>query len=184
MRVIGGNYKGHRLYSANNLSIRPTTDRIKEYIFSILGDFVKDCRVLDLFSGSGSLGIEALSRGARSVTFIENSHNSIKVLKKNLNRLQVREPYSIIRKDVRAFLRKNKSSFDLIFADPPFKWDHYIELLPLAFLPENLIEYGIFVLESERNHLIEWETNVYEIIRQKKYDRSIITFFGRKEKQV
>jgi len=146
-----------------------------------LGDFVEDCRVLDLFSGSGSLGIEALSRGAHSVTFVDNSFNSIKVLRRNLNRIQVREPYNIIKKNVLSFLRQNKKPFDLIFADPPFKWDRYIELLPLSFLPENLSEYGILVLESERNHYIEWETNVYEVLRQKKFDRSIITFFGRKE---
>ena len=181
MRVITGKYKGQHIYSAKNQSIRPTTDRVKEYIFDILGDFVEGCRVLDLFSGSGSLGIEALSRGAESVTFIENSYNSIKVLKKNLHRLKIREPYTIIRKSVLTYLRQNKQPFDLILTDPPFKWNRYIELLPLTFLHENLTDYGIFVLESERTHYIEWETNIYEIIRQKKYDRSLITLFGRKE---
>jgi 16S rRNA (guanine(966)-N(2))-methyltransferase RsmD len=180
MRVIAGKYKGHHLYSAKNQSIRPTTDRIKEHIFSVLNDFVTDCRVLDLFAGSGSLGIEALSRGAESVTFVENSYNSIKVLRKNLERLPLQEPYYVVRKNVLTFLKQNKEPFDLIFADPPFKWNRFIELLPLVFLPENLTEYGIFVLESERTHDIEWETNVYEVLRQKKFDRSIITFFGRK----
>ncbi len=180
MRVIAGKYKGHHLYSAKNQSIRPTTDRIKEHIFSVLNDFVTDCRVLDLFAGSGSLGIEALSRGAESVTFVENSYNSIKVLRKNLERLPIQEPYHVVRKNVLTFLKQNKEPFDLIFADPPFKWNRFIELLPLVFLPENLTEYGIFVLESERTHDIEWETNVYEVLRQKKFDRSIITFFGRK----
>ncbi len=180
MRIIAGKYKGHHLYSAKNQSIRPTTDRIKEHIFSVLDDFVVDCRVLDLFAGSGSLGIEALSRGAESVTFVENSYNSIKVLKKNLARLPIQEPVFVIRKNVLTFLKQNKEPFDLIFADPPFKWNRFIELLPLVFLPENLAEYGIFVLESERTHDIEWETNVYEVLRQKKFDRSIITFFGRK----
>jgi len=180
MRIISGKYKGHRLYSAKDQSIRPTTDRVKEYIFNILSEFIEDCRVLDLFSGSGNLGIEALSRGAESVTFIENSYNSVKVLRKNLDRIRIQEPYKIVRKNVLTFLRQNKEPFDLIFADPPFKWNHYIELLPLVFLPENLTHYGIFVLESERTHDIEWETNIYEVIRQKKFDRSLITFFGRK----
>jgi len=75
---------------------------------------------------------------------------------------------------------KSIGKFDLIFADPPYRWNHYIELLPLAFLPENLSEYGILVLESEIKHFIEWETNIYEVFRQKKADRSLITFFGRK----
>ncbi len=146
----------------------------------MLNDFVGECRVLDLFSGSGSLGIESLSRGASSVTFVENSYNSVKILKRNLNRVRIQEPYSIVRKNVLTFLRQNREPFDLIFADPPFKWDRYIELLPLTFLPENLSEYGILALESERTHEIEWDTNVYEIIRQKRFDRSLITFFGRK----
>ena len=80
MRIIAGKYKGQHIYSAKNQSIRPTTDRVKEYIFSILNDFVKDCRVLDLFAGSGSLGLEALSRGSSTISFVENSYNSIKVL--------------------------------------------------------------------------------------------------------
>lgn len=183
MRIIAGKYKGRQLFSSKNRSIRPTTDRVKEYIFSILEDYIKDCRVLDLFAGTGSLGLESLSRGASKVTFVENSYQSIKVLKKNLMRVKVIEPYTIVLKNALTFLRQNKEPFDLIFADPPFQWNHYIELIPLSFLPENLSEYGIFVLESERTQEIEWETNIYEILRQKKYDRSLVTFFGRKEKK-
>ena len=136
---------------------------------------------LILRSGSGSLGLESLSRGASHVTFVDIAYSSIKVLKKNINRIKLNDNYEIVQKNALTFLRQNKQSFDLIFADPPFKWNHYIELLPLAFLKENLNEYGLFVLESERTHEIEWETNIYEVIRQKKYDRSLITFFGRKE---
>ncbi len=73
MRIIAGKYRGQQIYSSKNNSIRPTTNRVKEYIFEILRDFIEDARVLDLFSGSGSLGIEALSRGARSVTFVDIS---------------------------------------------------------------------------------------------------------------
>lgn len=180
MRIISGKYKGRHLYSSKNQSIRPTTDRIKEYIFNILQDFPRESRILDLFSGTGSLGIEALSRGATQVTFVDIAHSSVKVLKKNLVRVKVEEHYEIVQKNALTFLRQNKIPYDLIFADPPFKWNHYIELLPLAFLPENLTDYGIMVLESEKMHDIEWETNIYEVIRQKKYDRSLITFFGRK----
>ncbi len=180
MRIISGKYKGQQIYSAKDESIRPTTDRIKEYIFNVLGDFVLDALVLDLFCGSGSLGLEAISRGAKSVTFLDKSQNSLRVLRRNIHRLKMMEPYTVVRKDVLTFLRQNKQPFDLIFADPPFKWNRYIELLPLVFLPENLTEFGIFVLESERTHDIEWETNIYEVIQQKQFDRSLITFFGRK----
>lgn len=180
MRIIAGKYKGQQIFSAKDDSIRPTTSRIKEYIFELLNEFVRDALVLDLFSGSGSLGLEALSRGAAHVTFVDKSQNSLRVLKKNIARLKVAENVAIVKKDVLSFLRQNKEPFDLVFADPPFKWNRYIELLPLVFLKENLSEYGIFVLESERTHDIEWETNVYEVIRQKKFDRSLITFFARK----
>jgi len=180
MRIIAGKYKGQQLVTAKDNSIRPTTDRIKEYIFEILGNFVVDGLILDLFAGSGNLGLEALSRGAQSVTFVDKSQNSLRVLRRNLGKLKVAEPTQVIKKDVLTFLRQNKQPYDLIFADPPYKWDRYIELLPLVFLPENLTEFGIFVLESEKAHNIEWETNVYEVLRQKQFDRSIITFLGRK----
>ncbi len=180
MKIIGGKYKGRRIYSSKNNRIRPTTNRNKEFIFNILDNFMADARVLDLFCGSGSLGLEAVSRGAKSVTFVDNSYSSLRILRKNLERVKPKEEHRIVLKNVLTFLRQNKNSYDLILADPPFRWNHYFELLPLAFLPENLSEFGIMVLESEKTHDIEWETNVYEIIRQKKYDRSIITFFGRK----
>jgi len=180
MRIIGGKYKGRHIYSSNNNRIRPTTDRNKGFIFNVLEDFVSGARVLDLFAGSGSLGLEAISRGAKSVTFVDNSYSSLRVLRKNIARIRLSEEHEIFQKNVLTFLRQNKESYDLIFADPPFKWNHYFELIPLAFLEENISEFGILVLESEKTHNIEWETNVYEVIRQKKYDRSIITFFGRK----
>ncbi len=180
MRIISGKYKGQQIYAARDQSIRPTTDRIKEFIFNVLSDFVLDALVLDLFCGSGSLGLEAISRGAKSATFVDKSQNSLRVLRRNIHQLKIIEPYTVVKKDVLTFLRQNKQPFDLVFADPPFKWNRYIELLPLVFLPENLTEFGIFVLESERTHDIEWETNVYEVIQQKQFDRSLITFFGRK----
>lgn len=181
MQIIGGKFKGQHIYSAKDQSIRPTTNKNKEFIFNLLGDFVVDADVLDLFCGSGSLGLEAASRGAKSVTFVDNSANSIRVLRKNIKRINPPNRITVIKRDVLRFLRQNKKSFDLILMDPPFKWNHYIELLPLAFLPENLTDYGIVILESEITHDIEWETNIYEVIRQKKADRSLITFFGRKD---
>ncbi|MCK6620388.1 MAG: 16S rRNA (guanine(966)-N(2))-methyltransferase RsmD [Calditrichaceae bacterium] len=180
MRIISGKYKGRQLHSAKDQSIRPTTDKIKEYIFELLGDFVSDAITLDLFCGSGSLGLEALSRGARNVTFLDNSQTSLRVLRRNISLVKLDESFRIIRKEAEQFLKKNKQPFDLIFADPPFKWDKFDALLPLVFKPENLTEFGLFVLESERSHEIKWEGETYEVLRQKEFDRSVITFFSRK----
>ncbi|RMF61631.1 MAG: 16S rRNA (guanine(966)-N(2))-methyltransferase RsmD [Calditrichaeota bacterium] len=180
MRIIAGKYKGRHLIAAKDQSIRPTTDRIKEYIFQLLNDFVVDALVLDLFSGSGSLGLEALSRGAKEVTFVDNSSNSLRVLRKNIARVKVTEPVTIVKKDVLTFLKGNKQPFDLIFIDPPFKWNRYEELLPLLFKETNLTEYGLVVLESEKSHHLPEEGEAFEVLRQKRFDRSIITFFTRK----
>jgi 16S rRNA (guanine966-N2)-methyltransferase len=180
MRIIAGKYKGRQLHSAKDQSIRPTTDRIKEYIFELLGDYVVDAVVLDLFCGSGNLGFEALSRGARSVTFVDNSQNSLRVLRRNIKHLKIEEPSKVIKRDTEQFLKKNKQPFDLIFADPPFKWDKFNEILPLVFTPENLTEFGLFVLESESSHEINWNGDTYELLRQKKFDRSVISFLSKK----
>jgi len=180
MRIIAGKYKGRQLQSAKDQSIRPTTDKIKEYIFELLGDFILDALVLDLFCGSGSLGLEALSRGARNAAFVDSSANSLKILRRNIGTLKVEEPLKVIKKDTEQFLKKNKQPFDLIFADPPFKWDKFNDILPLIFKPANLSEYGLFVVESEKSHEVNWNGDTYEILRQKKFDRSLITFLARK----
>lgn len=180
MRIIAGKYKGRQLQSAKDQSIRPTTNKIKEYIFELLGDFITDALVLDLFCGSGSLGLEALSRGARNAAFVDSSANSLKVLRRNISSLKVEEPLKVIKKDTEQFLKKNKQPFDLVFADPPFKWDKFNDMLPLIFKTDNLSEYGLFVVESEKSHEVNWEGDSYEILRQKKFDRSLITFLARK----
>ena len=89
MRVLSGKYKGRNLFAGRDLSIRPITNRLKDIIFSILQDFVIEKRILDLFCGSGSLGIEALSRGASHITFVEKEESSIKVLKQNIANLNI-----------------------------------------------------------------------------------------------
>lgn len=180
MRIIAGKYKGRQLQSSKDQSIRPTTDKIKEYIFGLLDDFVTDAVVLDLFCGSGSLGLEALSRGARNTAFVDSSANSLKILRRNISQLKVEESLKIVKKDTEQFLKKNKQPFDLVFADPPFKWDKFNDILPLVFKPENLSEYGLLVVESERSHEVDWNGDTYEILRQKKFDRSLITFLARK----
>ena len=177
MRIIAGQYKGRQLVGARNRSIRPTTSRIKEYIYQLLGDFVVDAEVLDLFSGSGSLGLEALSRGAASVTFVDTANSSLKVLRRNLAALAPDRPCLAVHKDAVPFLRDNTRPFDLVFADPPFKWNRFADMLPLLFSGPTLRPDGIFVLESERTHEIDWETPDREVLRQKQFDRSIITFF-------
>ena len=142
-----------------------------------------DAVVLDLFSGAGSLGLEALSRGAARATFVDNTPNSLRILRKNIQHLKVDEPTHVICRDALRFLKSNSETFDIIFADPSYKWRRFDRLMPLIFTPENLAHDGLFVLENEQTHDIEWETDHYTVIRQKKFDRCFITFISRRDSQ-
>lgn len=123
MRIIGGLFKSRPLEMPKSRSIRPTQDRIRESIFNILGAFPKGARVLDLFSGSGAFGLEAISRGAKSAVFIDSNINSIKTIRSNLAGLGIEELGELIKADIPHIISKlyyNKEKFDLIFLDPPY----------------------------------------------------------------
>ena len=122
MRIIAGKLRGRKLIAPPGRKVRPTGDRMKESIFSALGEACKGARVLDLFAGSGALGLEALSRGAASVTFVEKNRAVIASLEENVRLLGVEADCEIICADVFPFLEKlNKGDdFDLVLADPPF----------------------------------------------------------------
>ena len=122
MRVIAGTYKGRRLQTPGGLETRPTSDRVREALFSILGDRVQDARVLDLFAGSGALGIEALSRGAAQATFVDNAAPRRAGIGANLEALGA--DAEVVRAEVRRFLggaSRSARQYDLVFLDPPYR---------------------------------------------------------------
>lgn len=185
MRVISGIYKGKKLESSNNLCIRPTTDRVKEYIFNILHDFPVSKIVADIFSGSGSLGIEALSRGADKICFIDNSSESLDVLQKNISTCNIpHHKYQIIKNDAVKFAKKNNMNFDLYLIDPPFHYPRQQQFLDILFKNEKLSNKNIVVLEHEISNPIDEASNFYEIIKKKKFSRSIINFMIKKTHHV
>jgi 16S rRNA (guanine966-N2)-methyltransferase len=121
MRIIAGAFRGHRLEAPPDRHVRPTADRVREAWFSILGDRVRGAKVLDLFAGSGALGLEALSRGAAEVTFVELSNRSLRVLRANVSALDAFERAAIHRADALRFVaRLPLAAFDVAFADPPY----------------------------------------------------------------
>lgn len=122
MRIIAGKWGGRRLLAFKAEHIRPTTDRIKEVIFNKVQPLIEDAIVLDLFSGTGSLSLEALSRGAQHVTAVEKHAKSVDIIKKNMAHLEVSQgEMSVLKKDVFSFLKQSfMSGFDIIFIDPPF----------------------------------------------------------------
>ena len=154
MRIVGGKYR-HRLISFPDdmAHTRPTKDRIREAVFSALGD-INGYRVLDLYAGSGAMGIEALSRGAKHTTFVDISSLAIKVIKNNLDSLKVdNNEYSIIKnKDVLAIesFKDNNKQFDLVILDPPYESGEYEKVVELLFINSLLSEHAIIVMEANR----------------------------------
>lgn len=123
MRVIGGQFRGLRLRAPRGPGTRPATGRVRESVFSALGLMVVDARVLDLYAGSGSLGIEALSRGGRSAVFVERSRPALAALRSNLRSLGITDEAEVVSRNVERFVHRQQQalSFDIVFADPP--WD-------------------------------------------------------------
>ena len=180
MRVTSGTARGTTLFAPRE-GMRPTMDRVKGAIFSSLHDLIPDARVLDLFAGTGSLGIEALSRGAKSVVFVESHGPTVDVLRRNLVKTHLSGEVNVM--DVFSYLDRMAPAdgFDLIFADPPYakapgERDFSTELLGSASLLRALTPAGIFVLE----HLPTVDLPVrdeWECIRDKRYGATSVAFF-------
>ncbi len=178
MRIISGNRRGHKLVGFEGDNIRPTTDRVKESIFNLIIDFVADSRVLDLFAGSGSLGFEAMSRGAKSVVLIDKDKRSVDVIKKNAQMLSFGEGVRILNMSYQDFFENSSDCFDLIFLDPPYN-KGFIEPVLTDIVENNrLAEGGIIVLESDDTDMHS-EFDGLTVLKQRKYGRSYITVYQR-----
>lgn len=149
IRITGGENRSRLLETPNTTLTKPTMDKVREAVFSSLGDAVKGVSVLDLFAGSGSYGFEALSRGAKEAVFVDSSFEAVKVIKRNSLNLK-RENVEILNADVFSFLNENSREFAIIFVDPPYKLDVYEEIVEKLITSKTLSEGGIIVLESEK----------------------------------
>jgi len=150
MKVISGSLKGRKIEGYNIDGTRPTMDRVKESLFASIQDYIKDSIVLDLFAGSGQLGIEAISNGAKRSYFIDNNNEVIKILKKNIINLNIQDKSIIILSDWKKTLNEfsNKNiKFDLIFVDPPYDYDVYEKILNKVSELNLLNKDGLIILE-------------------------------------
>jgi len=180
MRIIGGIRKGHTILCPKSRMIRPTTDFLREYIFNVLNNYTSDSVVLDLFAGTGSLGLEALSRGAAKAIFIEKNKTFGKTLKKNIEKLRFGSISQIIINDVFTCL-KNKSnlaqSFDLIFADPPYHSNYYLRLVNLINEKQYLKSNGLFVIEHDDDCPLNDTVTNFKLVKRKEAGKSTISIF-------
>ncbi len=175
MRVISGKYKGKNLIGFDIDGTRPTMDRVKESLFGIIQNNIKNSVVLDLFAGSGSLGIEALSNGASEVYFIDNNIELINIIKKNTSGMN--ENIHIMKSDYKNALELIKNSdikFDIIFLDPPYKLNLITDCLDKIVGYNLLTENGIVVCEYETENI---ENDKLKLIKDKKYGSKKIKIF-------
>ena len=172
MRVIAGKHRGRVLAQFRGMEIRPTPDRVKESLFQILSGRLNGARVLDLFAGSGALGIECLSRGASEVVFNDAAKESVSLLEKNLR--LVGENARVFNLDFRTLLSRVEGTFDLIFCDPPYKETFLKEIL-LAVKERGLLsEGGLVIYESERE---ETGAEGFALLDSRRYGRVNITMW-------
>ena len=174
MRIIAGKHRGRVLAEFRGMEIRPTSDRVKESLFQIIGDRLAGARVLDLFCGSGALGLESLSRGAKEAVFNDVSRERLAVLKKNLAAL--REEGRVMQSDYAACLMRMRGKFDIIFCDPPYKMDCREDVLARIAAHDRLAAGGVVIWESERE---EEAPAGWRRSDLRSYGRTKIAFFER-----
>jgi 16S rRNA (guanine966-N2)-methyltransferase len=173
VRVVAGEFRGRRIAAPRGMRTRPTADRVREALFSMLGD-VSGARVLDLYAGSGALGIEALSRGAESALFVERDPRAVAAIERNLESLGLEQ--AVLRQDAVRFLARAEGTFDLVFCDPPY--DSASRLAgPLAEgLPALTSEQARIVTESDKRNPLELP---FPLLTERTYGDTRIAIHGR-----
>lgn len=180
MRVISGTAKGVVLKTPEGLSTRPTTDRVKEAMFSIIQFDIPGTRVLDLFGGTGQLGIEALSRGAKNAVFVDAQESACRLIKENLKKAKLESKGRVIRSDYLSFLKNCKEKFDIILLDPPYIEVFLENSLNLITEIDILQTNGIIVTERPLEKELPWNFSGFSRSRDYKYGKTLLTIY-RKE---
>ncbi len=178
MRIIAGSHRGTRLKEPANVT-RPTSDRVREAIFNVLRHVIPEARVLDLFAGTGALGLESLSRGAASCLFVENDSQALRCLHQNIAHTKFTET-KVLEADALRFLenQRHPALFDLIFADPPYCRQGTPDLAsPLLAKPLPLAKGGILVLEVEAERVSPADLPHLKLLKRKNYGKTSILYF-------
>lgn len=179
MRVITGTARGRVLETLPGEDVRPTTDRVKEAMFSIVQFELEGRKVLDLFAGSGQLGIEALSRGAAYATFVDSSRDSINCVKNNLNRTGLKTNTSVVQSDSLTFVRTTKETFDIAFLDPPYSKGLLQAALPVV--AQRMSDGGVIICEHPKGEEMPAEAGEFTLYREYKYGKTALTVYRKKE---
>ena len=184
MRIIAGSAKGRKLITPKNYDVRPTLDRVKESLFSMIQNYITDSVVIELFAGTGNLGIEALSRGAKTVYFVDNNRKSIEMIEQNLSKTKLEENAVVLMTDAMAGIDELKFQnieAEIIFADPPYANENIVSVIHKISDATLLSINGLLVVEHDKNYsipavvgnLLQWKKN--------NYGNTSITIFRLKE---
>jgi 16S rRNA (guanine966-N2)-methyltransferase len=179
LRLSGGSLRGRKLAGPKGLEFRPTTARIKEFLFFVYREDVPESRFLDLFAGTGSLGLEALSRGAREGVFVERSPRSLQILRRNIDACGFNRQASVMNEDVFAALERlgrRGENFDVVFADPPFRESLRARIVASVFTNRILRKGGLLILEHDTRDP-DAEAGDFTLIRQKRFGDCVVSVY-------
>ena len=179
MRIISGKARGTKLYTLDGTATRPTLDRVKESLFNIIQNDIEDAEILDLFAGSGAIGLEFLSRGARNAVLCDKSKDATEIIKRNVQKTHMEEKTQILNLDFETCLDKVKNrQFDIIYIDPPYVTKYILKSIEKIIAQGNLKKEGIMILETddEQRILREIESEEVRIVDKRKYGRATIIF--------
>lgn len=171
MRIISGKYRGKKLKEFELDSTKPTLDRVKESIFNLIQFEVADAVVLDLFSGTGALGIEAISRGAKLTHLVELNKNALKIINENLKGIE--GEYKVFNSDYMQFLKSTNTCYDIVLLDPPYKSDYAIQTIDFLIKNNRLNNNAIIIFETSEDKEFNFEHNGFKVDK-KKYGTVIV----------
>ncbi|MEF2836815.1 MAG: 16S rRNA (guanine(966)-N(2))-methyltransferase RsmD [Oscillospiraceae bacterium] len=183
MRVITGKARGIQLKTPEGMLTRPTADRVKEALFSIINFDIPGANVLDLFGGTGQLGIEALSRGASSAVFVDAREESCKLIRENLKRTKLEQNAKVIRSDYLDYLGRCREEYDIIFLDPPYAEVFLENAIKKITEIDILHSNGIIVAERPLGKDLPWEVKGYARSKDYKYGKVLLTIYRKAEHQ-
>ncbi|MBQ0110350.1 MAG: 16S rRNA (guanine(966)-N(2))-methyltransferase RsmD [Oscillospiraceae bacterium] len=179
MRIITGCAKGKRLITPDGLDTRPTTDRVKEGLFSAINFYLYDANVLDLFAGSGQLGLESLSRGAKKCTFVDKDARALNAVKTNIANCGFADKSRVVNTEALTFLQSANEKFDIIFLDPPYERFKNSDLL--SKVSEVLSDSGLVVCENNDESLLPDSTDYFKYCKKYRYGKIFVAVYKRKD---
>lgn len=178
MRVVSGKARGTKLFSPKNNLVRPTTDRIKESLFNVIQPIKQESTVLDLFAGAGGIGIEFISRGSSKVYFVDNSKDSINIIKKNIEKCKFEDYSQVIYSDYERAIeevRRNSTEIDYVFIDPPYGVYDLGRVVSSILSADILSGDGMIIIECEKDDNVSCDDCEFNLLKEKIYGRTKLT---------